>query len=165
MDFLAANHVRIVGLCGQNWNRTLCYSFSLRSLRPSNVVEYLTIARGVDHVTTVHGQRAWPAVGTGRWAQAVHRWQVTVYRLRHRCPTARTAASHTNSWRYDDLLSGCLMYCSKTVRPSEKLSEGVNRKPGSKSWFFGSAPYFYFRFRLYGHRDGRFCRTVGQTLL
>jgi len=21
MDFLAANHVRIVGLCGQNWNR------------------------------------------------------------------------------------------------------------------------------------------------
>ena len=22
--------------------------------------------------------------------------------------------------------------------------------------FFGSPPYFYFRFRLYGHRDGRF---------
>jgi len=21
IDFLAANHVRIVGLCGQNWNR------------------------------------------------------------------------------------------------------------------------------------------------
>jgi len=57
------------------------------------------------------------------------------------------------------------MYCGETVRPSEKLSEGVNRKPGSKSSFFGSPPYFYFRFRLYGHRDGRFCRTVGQTLL
>jgi len=21
IDFLAANHVRIIGLCGQNWNR------------------------------------------------------------------------------------------------------------------------------------------------
>jgi len=51
------------------------------------------------------------------------------------------------------------------VRPSEKVSEGVNRKPGSKSWFFGSPPYFYFRFRLYGRRDSRFCHTVGQTLL
>ena len=36
-------------------------------------------------------------------------------------------------------------------------SEGVNRKPGSKSWFFVSPPYFYFRFHLYGHQDGRFC--------
>jgi len=26
-----------------------------------------------------------------------------------------------------------VLYCGKTVRPSEKLSEGVNRKPGSKS--------------------------------
>ena len=57
------------------------------------------------------------------------------------------------------------MYCGVTVRPSEKLSEGANIKPGSKSWFFGSQPYFYFRFRLYGYRDGRFCRTVGQNLL
>jgi len=57
------------------------------------------------------------------------------------------------------------LYCGKTVRPSQKVSEGVNRKPGSKSSFFWSPPYFYFRFRLYGHRDGRFCRTVGQTLL
>jgi len=30
-------------------------------------------------------------------------------------------------------LSVCdVLYCGKTVRPSEKLSEGVNRKPGSK---------------------------------
>jgi len=42
IDFLAADRVHIVGLCGQNWNRTLGYSFSLRSLRPSNVVKYLT---------------------------------------------------------------------------------------------------------------------------
>jgi len=26
-----------------------------------------------------------------------------------------------------------VLYCGKTVRPSEKLSEEVNRKPGSKS--------------------------------
>jgi len=32
------------------------------------------------------------------------------------------------------------------------VSEGVNRKLGSKSWFFGSPPYFYFRFRTVGHR-------------
>ena len=36
-------------------------------------------------------------------------------------------------------LSVCLfvvcdvLYCGETVRPSEKVSEGVNRKPGSKS--------------------------------
>jgi len=49
-----------------------------------------------------------------------------------------------------------VLYCGKTVRPSEKVSEGVNRKPGSKSSFFGSPPYFYFWFRRYGHQDGRF---------
>ena len=34
---------------------------------------------------------------------------------------------------------------------------------------FGSLPYFYFRFRLYGHRDGRFClifaRRAQQSVL
>jgi len=49
-----------------------------------------------------------------------------------------------------------VLYCGKTVRPSQKVSEGVNRKPGLKSSFFGSPPYFYFRFRLYSNRDGRF---------
>ena len=29
-----------------------------------------------------------------------------------------------------------VLYCGKTARPSQKLSEEVNRKPGSKSWFF-----------------------------
>ena len=67
-------------------------------------------------------------------------------------------------------LSVCnVLYCGKTVHPSEKVSEGVNRKPGSKSSFFGSPPYFYFRFRRYGHRDGRFClifaRTAKQSVL
>jgi len=68
-------------------------------------------------------------------------------------------------------LSVCLwlLYRGKTVRPSKKVSEGVNRKPGSKSLFFGSLPYFYFRFHRYGHRDGRFClifaRTAKQSVL
>jgi len=38
----------------------------------------------VDHATTVHGRRAWPAVGTGRrgrWALAVHTAQFTAYRV------------------------------------------------------------------------------------
>jgi len=53
-----------------------------------------------------------------------------------------------------------VLYCGKTVRPSQKVSEGVNRKPGSKSSFFWSPPYFYFRFRRYGPLDGRFLPYV-----
>ena len=34
----------------------------------------------------------WPAVGTGQWALGTNSAQFTVYRLRHSCPTARTAA-------------------------------------------------------------------------
>ena len=61
-------------------------------------------------------------------------------------------------------LSVCnVLYCGKTVRPSQKVSEGVNKKPGSKSSFFRSPPYFYFRFRRYGHRDGRFCLIFART--
>ena len=56
-----------------------------------------------------------------------------------------------------------VLYCGETVHPSEKLPEGVNRKPGSKSWFLGSPPYFYFRFGLYGHRDGRLCLIFART--
>jgi len=40
---------------------------------------------------------------------------------------------------------------------------------GQKVDFGGSAPYIYFRFRRYGHRDGRFClifaRTAQQSVL
>jgi len=56
-----------------------------------------------------------------------------------------------------------VFYCGKMVRPSKKVSEGVNRKPGSKSSFLGSPSYFYFRFRRYGHRDGRFCLIFAHT--
>ena len=35
-------------------------------------------------------------------------------------------------------LSVCnVLYCGETVRPSEKVSEGVNRKPGQKVHFLG----------------------------
>jgi len=50
-----------------------------------------------------------------------------------------------------------VLYYGETVRYSEKLSEGANRKPGSKSLFFRSLPLCYFRFRLYSHRKGCFC--------
>ena len=56
-----------------------------------------------------------------------------------------------------------VLYGGKMVHPSEKVSEGVNRKPGSKSSFFGSTPYFYFRFRRYGHQDCRFCFIFART--
>ena len=74
IDFLAANHVRIVGFVVRIetglW--AIRFDYVACSLLPSNVVEYL------DHATTVHGRRAWPAVGTGRWALAVHISQFTV---------------------------------------------------------------------------------------
>jgi len=38
----------------------------------------------------------------------------------------------------------------------------VNREPGLKSWFFVLPPYFYFRFRCYGHR-GHFCLIFAHT--
>ena len=40
-------------------------------------------------------------------------------------------------------LSVCnVLYCGETVRPSEKVSEGVNRKPGSKKLIFWVATIF-----------------------
>jgi len=51
-----------------------------------------------------------------------------------------------------------VLYCGKTVHPSEKMSEVVK-----KLIFFGSPPYFYFRFRLYGYRDGRICHIFART--
>jgi len=72
IDFLAANHVHIVGLCGQNWNWTLGYLFALRSLRPRNFVKYLT---------TVEWATRPQCMGDGRglpWALAVDSSQFTV---------------------------------------------------------------------------------------
>jgi len=91
VDFLAADHVRIVGLCGQNWNRTLDYLFALCSLRSRNIVKYLTTVEWIARPQCMgYGRGLLWALATGHWALAVHR-TFTVYRLRHRCPTARTA--------------------------------------------------------------------------
>ena len=57
----------------------------------------------------------------------------------------------------------------KRVKTEEKLLWRAYRKSPTLFRFFGSPPYFYFRFRLYGHRDGRFClifaRTAQQSVL
>ena len=57
----------------------------------------------------------------------------------------------------------------KLVKIKEKLLWRAYRKSPMLFRVFGSPPYFYFRFRLYGHRDGRFClifaRTAQQSVL
>ena len=51
----------------------------------------------------------------------------------------------------------------KRVKIEEKLLCRAYRKSSMLFRFFGSSPYFYFRFRLYGHRDGRFCLIFART--
>jgi len=57
----------------------------------------------------------------------------------------------------------------KRVKIEETLLWRAYRKSPTLFRFFRSPPYFYFRFRLYGHRDGRFClmfaRTARQSVL
>jgi len=57
----------------------------------------------------------------------------------------------------------------KRVKIEEKLLLRAYRKSPMHFRFFGSPPYFYFRFRLYSHRDGLFClifaRTTQQSVL
>jgi len=57
----------------------------------------------------------------------------------------------------------------KRIKIEEKLLLRAYRKSSTLFRFFGSPPYFYFQFRLYGHRDGRFClifaRTAQQSVL
>jgi len=45
----------------------------------------------------------------------------------------------------------------KRVKTEEKLVWGPIGIHQRCFDFFGSPPSFYFRFRVYGHRDGRFC--------
>ena len=51
----------------------------------------------------------------------------------------------------------------KRVKIEEKLLWRACRKSSMLFRFLGSPPYFYFRFRLYGDRDGRFCRIFVRT--
>jgi len=52
---------------------------------------------------------------------------------------------------------------------TNKLLWRAYRKSSTLFRFFGSPPYSYFWFRLYSHRDGRFClifaRTARQSVL
>ena len=55
------------------------------------------------------------------------------------------------------------------VKIEEKLPWMAYRKSPTLFRFFGCPPYFYFRFRLYGRRDGRYClnfaRIAQQSVL
>jgi len=51
----------------------------------------------------------------------------------------------------------------KRVKIEEKLLWRAYRKSPMLFRFLGSPPYFYFRFHLYGHKDGRFCLTFART--
>ena len=51
----------------------------------------------------------------------------------------------------------------KRIKIEEKLLWGAYRKSPMLFRFFGSPPYFYFRFRLYRHRVGRFCLIFAHT--
>ena len=53
----------------------------------------------------------------------------------------------------------------KRVKIEEKLLWMAYRKSSTLFRFFGSLPYFCFRFRLYGHGDGRFCLIFARTAL
>ena len=57
----------------------------------------------------------------------------------------------------------------KHVKIDEKLIWRAYRKSLTLFRLFGSPPYFYFRFRLYGYGDGRFwlifARTAQQSVL
>jgi len=62
--------------------------------------------------------------------------------------------------------SVCLSACLSSVTFCIVAKRYVLAKNCLKEWiwiqgpkvdFLGSLPYFYFRFRLYGHWDGRFC--------
>jgi len=66
--------------------------------------------------------------------------------------------------------SGVLEHKSSNISEiEEKLLWRACGKSPTLFRFFGSLPYFCFRFRLCGHRDGRFClifaRTAQQSVL
>jgi len=72
-------------------------------------------------------------------------------------------------WEKVACLSTKVAISLKRVKIEETLLWRAYRKSSTLFRFFGSPPYFYFRFRLYGHRDGRFClifaRTAQQSVL
>jgi len=51
----------------------------------------------------------------------------------------------------------------KRVKMEEKLLWRGYRKSSMLFRFFGSPPYFYFRFHIYGHQDSRSCLIFART--
>jgi len=51
----------------------------------------------------------------------------------------------------------------KRIKIEEKLLWGPIGSYQRSFDFFGSLPYFYFRFRFCGHLDGRFCLIFART--
>jgi len=51
----------------------------------------------------------------------------------------------------------------KRIKIEEKLLWTAYRKSPTLFRFFGSPPYFYFRFHVYGHQDGRYCLIFART--
>jgi len=60
-------------------------------------------------------------------------------------------------------LSSSVTFCivaKRYVLPKNCLKEWIGNQSQK---VLGSPPYFYFRFRRYGHRDGRFCLIFART--
>jgi len=64
-------------------------------------------------------------------------------------------------------VTSCIV-AKRCVLAKKCLKEWIGNQ-GRRIGFFGSPPYFYFRFRCYSHRDGRFClifaRIAQQSVL
>ena len=57
---------------------------------------------------------------------------------------------------YNGLMVRLHLSRAVTVRDRPQMYLESNRKPGSKSWFFGSPPYFYFLFGIRGPQNAIF---------
>jgi len=67
------------------------------------------------------------------------------------------------SWKLIAYWSTKAAISLKRVKIKEKLLWRACRKSLMLFRFFGSPPYFYFQFRIFGQRDGRFCLNFAHT--
>jgi len=84
----------------------------------------------------------------------------------------RSLADHTIGHTFGTLchlssvyLSLSVTFCivaKRYILAKNCLKERI-RNQGQKVYFFGSPPYFSFRFCLYGHQDGRLCLIFART--
>jgi len=66
-------------------------------------------------------------------------------------------------WKKVEYWSTIVATSLKRVKIEEKLIWRAYRKSPTLFRFFGSPPYFYFRFRVYGHQDGCYCFIFART--